>query len=1363
MQYQIGEIREFEVVKDYGTQEDFFRLKLPCGREITIPKLKFQMSEPLPDQISCRIKYLNDGVPVVAHFMPQYVNRFYRQGAAQHRDFEFSVQSVPKSPGDKYILEDKYGIRYNLNEDGSFLAVGQKVLCRFSRLTNTSFILELANGEMRLPFLSPSEFLKLIGVRGVLAGRIESLVSEYLPTAKAEYDNHNPLWIITALKSTISGLADWFVRSDIKRHNKFFNQIVNIVRTAGLYILENSRLLRNLAEGHRRSLQQVVTEVVEGVDPYRSTLKLVMDSEERDFVGNLILKLKQSGYLYHPARQFSILMMIFRTEPQLVKEYLGKIFETIMEWKLATWTTEPFRSAFVGQFEIYIRQACREIDLLPQADTDADAERIENTVTAIALQMLISGDSSSSQYRRNRSLFYRYISLLRPVKSDELLDKAFLTLMGVNFPLEFTYDTIKEPLMLMTRATVKPAKDQCSLQSIHTFCEGNLMLTVDNEGITLSRTDEKAQGRIIPNGMMDWLSPQIYLNGVQGLNGSQINNIESHRRFWNNIETVLFERRTHSETNMRDRRKAEVGDVVKIVIYEWESARADNPRWTAMIDDEHFHAGGGFIMRDDIVGFSLKSIDLDRDRNVAHSAFVDDNTGRPRHFVAKVIDIDNEGVYHFSLLDDIAEQCAANMDYNRTYYAVIAKCHEYEYSAIAETGYGVYLKRDRRGPDYDDGSVVCFRIIDRSNTNHIEATIIDDAEEGIVIDKVNAFASLMKAISLDEGAEEEDSIMLDADETLTKEDVAEIIELIRFKAISSSALLAAYDYLQFGHILARMIDDEQLAKRLQVHADMLRLHQFYATNRRIDADELERFRPEVAGYPLLEVVFHRLEIVSWLGDADHNTDLWQTIEKGRNLLETNLARLVLSYNMLPDNSYGTEDNNVSEGLKSKIAGMLGVNFEARQLKSYGTENQFIEFKSSLVYPARKNKSDKMKADPETQQFVLLKSIAGFLNASGGTLYIGVNDVTRCEAGLFEDFEYYKHHKASIGQNLYNMSSVDNFIVFLTNLVRATWGSIVAGSVEIEQDEEATRPVIVVKVQPRLTPVLLNNKIFVRRSSSTMLLSDAESKDFIEERKMLELRSREELRAANAQIDTEIPAAEETTEPEKIEPELVEESVHEQDTAEPDYSHIATSSWRANVLHNWEEGYTEPSGYLYFDNDNTMMRTDEDRQHDYDNDCRLALCFSEREARQGFLIVAYVTNQVLKIPMSEILEKDADRKFGYYKDSTPIFATIALPGDAVMFYLTDNKNTLYRRVLKVSDIETAHLTSTPQIVADVPGVAGIYTCEMVSAPAVHVFQNSMSEEMSTRQIGYTLRTTADSDKAEQIIEQDSVKCSPATHK
>lgn len=53
---------------------------------------------------------------------------------------------------------------------------------------------------------------------------------------------------------------------------------------------------------------------------------------------------------------------------------------------------------------------------------------------------------------------------------------------------------------------------------------------------------------------------------------------------------------------------------------------------------------------------------------------------------------------------------------------------------------------------------------------------------------------------------------------------------------------------------------------------------------------------------------------------------------------------------------------------------------------FGEESDAVEFKSTIIYPAGAT-----GPDIDTQVEILIRTIAGFMNAKGGTLYIGVND------------------------------------------------------------------------------------------------------------------------------------------------------------------------------------------------------------------------------------------------------------------------------------------------------------------------------------------------------------------------------------
>lgn len=84
------------------------------------------------------------------------------------------------------------------------------------------------------------------------------------------------------------------------------------------------------------------------------------------------------------------------------------------------------------------------------------------------------------------------------------------------------------------------------------------------------------------------------------------------------------------------------------------------------------------------------------------------------------------------------------------------------------------------------------------------------------------------------------------------------------------------------------------------------------------------------------------------------------------------------------------------------------------------ETEHVEFKSSLRWDYREEKVNKILED------VIMKSIAAFANAKGGTLFIGVNDDMEV-LGLDKDFTTLKKHDA------------DYFELHLRNLVNNNYG------------------------------------------------------------------------------------------------------------------------------------------------------------------------------------------------------------------------------------------------------------------------------------------------------------------------------------
>ncbi len=146
---------------------------------------------------------------------------------------------------------------------------------------------------------------------------------------------------------------------------------------------------------------------------------------------------------------------------------------------------------------------------------------------------------------------------------------------------------------------------------------------------------------------------------------------------------------------------------------------------------------------------------------------------------------------------------------------------------------------------------------------------------------------------------------------------------------------------------------------------------------------------------MLERLFSRLKIVADLDTNKNSTWLWEVSKNPRNETEGKLASMVLAYNMLPQELEKTRHDIIKN-----ITTLLNVNSLNRTSKYYGDESQTVEFKSSMIYSSRSG----VHPDTNVQMHEILHIICGFMNARGGTLYIGVND-QGYECGLQDDLQY----------------------------------------------------------------------------------------------------------------------------------------------------------------------------------------------------------------------------------------------------------------------------------------------------------------------------------------------------------------------
>jgi predicted HTH transcriptional regulator len=144
------------------------------------------------------------------------------------------------------------------------------------------------------------------------------------------------------------------------------------------------------------------------------------------------------------------------------------------------------------------------------------------------------------------------------------------------------------------------------------------------------------------------------------------------------------------------------------------------------------------------------------------------------------------------------------------------------------------------------------------------------------------------------------------------------------------------------------------------------------------------------------------------------------------------------------------------------------------------ETDSVEFKSTL----RTNLHTKEK-DPKIELMVL-KTIAGFLNAKGGTLVVGVAD-----------------DGSPVGLDADGFPNEDKLSLHLINLLTDRVGGQHAINVHPHFDDHGDIRVLVVVCEPAKTAVWLKDgtaqRFFVRYGPSTQELAGATALDYIRQR------------------------------------------------------------------------------------------------------------------------------------------------------------------------------------------------------------------------------------------------------------------------
>lgn len=1056
VELQVGKV--YSLPTTYSENPNYYVVKTDEGNTFTIKKLRFQQTLDTPSTLSCLVKGVHDGQPFLLQDLTPYIRQFYKEGEV----YSFRVKA-DYTRNNFYEIEDENGLFFRLHVQQSSLVIGQIIDCQIRKINGCNVQLELmsaAESVREIPFWPFCEIKeKVFGSSHIPMWIRRFIISEESTFLKEQYKMKNPHWLMNAISYLIDLIPSWF-------HETNIDYDVIIVRLRELRkvsqtLLEGSDYLAKCTDNERMTYRKTLSDMTSSVNHFIKASCMLKEGDYKEFIDKMFGNLKLSGYLYNPDKQFQTLNTILRIHPNFIHEWMGKIFDALTSWNIQNWKMEPFRSAFVRQTELYIRENQCVVDELVGLKSKKDIAVISKMIMALAIQMLIVEDGKDDiNINRNRALYYRYISSLNNVAQDALLDKAFHSVMGCKFKPEFTWDHLRQMEMMITLSGVKN-KVVIPDNVLMSYFTANNALEISTKGITLKHGTPKNYKSVLPNGLLTWQKMQIFVDvdcKIKTPSATKMKDLAAFKIMWSDIDEILFPSKIVM-TKKVQKISPEVGDVVKICVDNIVRNSENRLVCLCTIVDEVFEGSGVLNVRN-IVRYNTEPSIQD---------FYDDESNGRMIFEAQVQGVNQEGRLAFNMLDQV-DRCIENaVGYGEESRCVITSKQPNTFMCLSEHGYSVIVQREESTETFDIGHFVNVQVTESMAANKIKGEITSAVADDERFEPTLPIHNILQDVCIDvEDVENGDNdLVIQADETISYEQVEELIAIIRRLAFLSADYVQAYNYLGFARVLAKMVSRKDIVTLCSEHMELLILLQAFAKNRIVDVAEIEKHSLVASKNPMLNYLYSRLSVVANIGHPEYNQTLWDMLGETTSIEDASLIRNVLTLNLLKQN--GGFESNTQNVVMEQIGKLLKLNFPQNSLKFYGTESQYIEFKSSIVFPA----DNHMKPDVSKQNYEIASVICGFLNSEGGTLYIGVND-QGYECGVDNDMEYYK------------VVCMDKYILKIESLIQKELGSTANDYITIDYDHDCKHKVAVLKIKPSLRAITMKSDgaIYVRHTTST---------------------------------------------------------------------------------------------------------------------------------------------------------------------------------------------------------------------------------------------------------------------------------------
>lgn len=1175
------------------------------------------------------------------------------------KTYPFKIRAIHE---DYCELVDESGFRvYLQHTNGLRLSKGQSVRCLVTANTQLRPKIELIDIDeySNKDQLSAEKIDSIIGA--IAEGWTTKDFTDLLTMNELEektFENQCRQWIST-LESERQDLSA--IRKDCTR------------------FMEESDFLSLCNDFERDLYQQRLTTLIDLLSYYIEADKLLEEQKGQDFLESILNKLYKTGYVYHPAMNFNIMSCLLLDDPSLMTSTVTRLFDIIRRWPLEIWIKEPFKSTLIKVLNLFIEENILKVDR--QEDNE---ELVNHLIQAITILLLLADnkdnlDSTLPDERLNFSRLCVLSTYQEEYNNHEVLTLALNYLAGSKYfrPYYELADTASNKVTFLLK-TYKPLMQKWPIDTQNSFISGKQRLLISPEGISLYAGNAKEK-TVLPENLNLWENLQVYADRrwIRPISGKVT--VRDCKNLWDDIEHVFFEQKqsvTHENYALPQKNSHNIGDCVTISITRVESINEDESKAYCLIQNEKEESG--YLYAEDIVSYI---------HHLEPWMFTDDS-GKMLRMEAEIKSIDTDGSIHFSMQDTIKRYVSQELyspgDEVICSLGKAMKKGDHQIPIPAVTPYGESVSlAGYCDDDFFVGDLVkAVYQNTASGTFHLFCTV-EGRAIGEPVNLAKAFHNLMLSYAYADDDEEGTAEQLEdksptevenddfekSDRILDVSYVKEIIRILDRMAFTDDDYVRSYNYLAFARTLCRLVGWESQADYYRGRLELIYLLYDFAVNDHIDPerlDSLQNTSPDLFGADTtMSEKFHQLRIVSYLGYRGHDDELWRCRSKEDGTTQK-LASLVMAYNILKENNLDRQANDVFNRIKDN----LNLKGYESNLDTYGLgiETDKVEYKESLVYPS----GNHMRPELRLRTDNVLEAIASFLNAYGGTVYIGANN-SGAGVGVENDLEYKEFNG---DRDKYQRYILDQCAIrfgnYATTFIHSKWNI----------GEKSGKYVLEIDVEPCPEGASLYGVWYFRQDNGKRSLSKQDFESYNNRRKEKLLRMQKETsqsempQSSNALIDMS-----------KIEEKTVSSPVPAKASS---IEKIKTSSSRMNSLvDDGSADYRPPVAYFKFLPDGKFCKISD---YDYDDETELTLAVYDEEAQDGILVLGYADGTINPVPVRELLRFDDYREYIRFTGAKLLFATIAMKDDALISVNKEDnsKGRIMVRVDALSNLDPGRL-------------------------------------------------------------------------